>query len=126
MLPVALTCPLWWVARWTARMLTSLAVVVAFSLGAASLPLGPVVAGGAGSGPVAAASGAPDATDSTDSTGTDSTGTGFTEPAAGPLAQTDALPPAAAGHSVSAVAASRRVPAGLAPEAAGPRAPPGA
>lgn len=102
-------------------MLTSLAVVVAFSLGAASLPLGPVVAGGTGSGPVAAASGAPDATDPTDSTGTDST-----DPVAGPLAQTDALPPAAAGQSVSAVAASRRAPAGLAPEVAGPRAPPGA
>ncbi|MFU8849823.1 hypothetical protein ACNAW0_02360 [Micromonospora sp. SL1-18] len=41
MLPIALTCPLWWVARWTARMLASLAVVAACSLGAAALPLGP-------------------------------------------------------------------------------------
>ncbi|OKI45231.1 hypothetical protein [Micromonospora sp. CB01531] len=44
MLPIALTCPVWWVARWTARMLASLAVVVACSLGAATLPLGPAAA----------------------------------------------------------------------------------
>lgn len=37
MIPVALTCPVWWVARWTVRMLTSLTVVVACSLGAAAL-----------------------------------------------------------------------------------------
>lgn len=40
MLPVALTCPAWWVARWTVRMLTSLALVIACSLGAAALPGG--------------------------------------------------------------------------------------
>ncbi|MFI6780292.1 hypothetical protein [Micromonospora sp. NPDC050276] len=34
MLPVAFTCPLWWVARWATRMLTSLAVVAALALGA--------------------------------------------------------------------------------------------
>ncbi|MFG1883702.1 hypothetical protein [Micromonospora sp. NPDC049102] len=34
MLPVALTCPLWWVACWTARVLTSLAVL-SLALGAA-------------------------------------------------------------------------------------------
>ncbi|MEU8184119.1 hypothetical protein AB0B85_06460 [Micromonospora sp. NPDC049044] len=34
MLPVALTCPLWWVARLTTRVLTSLAVVAALALGA--------------------------------------------------------------------------------------------
>ncbi|WP_446219582.1 hypothetical protein [Micromonospora sp. IBHARD004] len=44
MLPVALTCPMWWVARWTARMLASLAVVVACSLGAATLPVGAAAA----------------------------------------------------------------------------------
>ncbi|WP_236648122.1 hypothetical protein [Micromonospora sicca] len=46
MLPVALTCPLWWVARWTARMLASLAVAVAVacSLGAATLPVGAAAA----------------------------------------------------------------------------------
>ncbi|MEU4336268.1 hypothetical protein AB0F59_16845 [Micromonospora lupini] len=39
MLPVALTCPLWWVARWATRVLTSLAVIAALALGAAtSLP----------------------------------------------------------------------------------------
>ncbi len=41
MLPIALTCPTWWVARWTARMLASLAVVVACSFGATTLPLSP-------------------------------------------------------------------------------------
>lgn len=34
MLPVALTCPLWWVARWATRVLTSLAVL-SLALGAA-------------------------------------------------------------------------------------------
>ncbi|MEV4119893.1 hypothetical protein [Micromonospora sp. NPDC049645] len=34
MLPVAFTCPLWWVARWATRVLTSLAVVAALTLGA--------------------------------------------------------------------------------------------
>ncbi|WCN83468.1 hypothetical protein [Micromonospora sp. LH3U1] len=34
MLPVALTCPLWWVARWATRVLTSLAVAAALALGA--------------------------------------------------------------------------------------------
>ncbi|MCI4065205.1 hypothetical protein MRQ36_22620 [Micromonospora sp. R77] len=38
MLPVALTCPVWWVARWITRMLTSLAVAVACTLGATALP----------------------------------------------------------------------------------------
>ncbi|MEV0158312.1 hypothetical protein AB0H57_32155 [Micromonospora sp. NPDC050686] len=37
MLPVALTCPLWWVARRTWRLLTSLALAVALSTGAVSL-----------------------------------------------------------------------------------------
>ncbi|CCH17272.1 hypothetical protein [Micromonospora lupini] len=36
MLPVALTCPLWWVARWATRVLTSLAVIAALALGAAA------------------------------------------------------------------------------------------
>ncbi|MFJ5542247.1 hypothetical protein [Micromonospora chalcea] len=48
MLPIALTCPVWWVARWTARMLASLAVVVACSFGAATLPAGATPAAAAG------------------------------------------------------------------------------
>ncbi|MET7968267.1 hypothetical protein [Micromonospora sp. NPDC005305] len=48
MLPIALTCPVWWVARWTARTLATLAVLVACSFGAATLPLG-----GAATAPVA-------------------------------------------------------------------------
>ncbi|MET8090405.1 hypothetical protein [Micromonospora sp. NPDC005220] len=46
MLPVAFTCPLWWVARWATRVLTSLAVVAALALGAgpatAAVPTSPV------------------------------------------------------------------------------------
>ncbi|MEH1166240.1 hypothetical protein V6V47_12720 [Micromonospora sp. CPCC 205539] len=38
MLTVALTCPLWWVARWASRVLTSLAVVAALALGAGTSP----------------------------------------------------------------------------------------
>ncbi|MGC4810916.1 hypothetical protein ACLQ29_10345 [Micromonospora sp. DT228] len=49
MLPVAFTCPLWWVARWATRVLTSLAVVAALALGA-----GPASA--AASSPAAASS----------------------------------------------------------------------
>ncbi|MGW9195416.1 hypothetical protein [Micromonospora chersina] len=39
MLPIALTCPVWWVARWIARTLASLAVLGACSFGAAALPV---------------------------------------------------------------------------------------
>ncbi|MBM0234905.1 hypothetical protein JNW91_25715 [Micromonospora sp. STR1_7] len=51
MLPVALTCPLWWVARWATRVLTSLAVVAALALGAGASPAaaGPPAAGSAAS-----------------------------------------------------------------------------
>ncbi|MDG4801867.1 hypothetical protein [Micromonospora sp. WMMD980] len=52
MLPIALTCPVWWVARWAARMLASLAVVVAFSLGAATLPAGAPATAPVPSGPI--------------------------------------------------------------------------
>ncbi|MET8231551.1 hypothetical protein ABZS77_12865 [Micromonospora sp. NPDC005298] len=38
MLPVAFTCPLWWVARWATRVLTSLAVVAALAFGAGASP----------------------------------------------------------------------------------------
>ncbi|MET8308661.1 hypothetical protein [Micromonospora sp. NPDC005173] len=38
MLSAALTCPLWWVARWATRVLTSLAVVAALALGAGTSP----------------------------------------------------------------------------------------
>ncbi|MCX5070072.1 hypothetical protein OOJ91_29925 [Micromonospora lupini] len=40
MLPVALTCPLWWVARWATRVLTSFAVIAALAIGAATSPPG--------------------------------------------------------------------------------------
>ncbi|MEH0983642.1 hypothetical protein [Micromonospora sp. CPCC 205556] len=41
MLPVALTSPLWWVARWSSRLVTGVAVAVALSLGG-SAPSGAV------------------------------------------------------------------------------------
>jgi len=37
-LPVALTCPLWWVARWATRVLTSLAVLALFLGAAPAMP----------------------------------------------------------------------------------------
>ncbi|MGK5523069.1 hypothetical protein ACSNN9_27440, partial [Micromonospora sp. URMC 107] len=42
MATVALTCPLWWVARWAARLLTGLAVAVAFTAGAGAFPAAPL------------------------------------------------------------------------------------
>ncbi|SCL55280.1 hypothetical protein [Micromonospora chersina] len=54
MLPIALTCPVWWVARWIARTLASLAVLAACSFGAAALPVG-----GAATAPVASSAVAP-------------------------------------------------------------------
>ncbi len=41
MLPVALTCPLWWVARWASRLLAGLALTAGLTLGVA----GPASAG---------------------------------------------------------------------------------
>ncbi|WP_405095249.1 hypothetical protein [Micromonospora sp. NBC_01412] len=151
MLPVAPTCPLWWVARWTARMLTSLAVAVAFSLGAGSLsfdPAPPADAGGqapawslAGSLPVV---GAPDhdpvpawsLVGSTPAIGASDHGPA---PAAGvraagpgraaadtPAAPAHpaAVPPGPAGRSVVDPAPAPRMPVGPAPATAGSRAPP--
>ncbi|MEV0806042.1 hypothetical protein [Micromonospora sp. NPDC050200] len=56
MLPVALTSPLWWVARWSSRLLTSLAVAAALSLGGPAGPDGgvlPAAATPAGAQPLA-------------------------------------------------------------------------
>ncbi|MEG3633648.1 hypothetical protein [Micromonospora palythoicola] len=44
MLPAAPARPLWWLARWAARLLTGLAVAAAFTLGAWALPDRPPVA----------------------------------------------------------------------------------
>ncbi|MFC3501677.1 hypothetical protein ACFOOK_12000 [Micromonospora krabiensis] len=41
MLPVAFACPLWWVARWAGRLLASLAVFGALTVGAGSAPGAP-------------------------------------------------------------------------------------
>ncbi|SCF29063.1 hypothetical protein [Micromonospora mirobrigensis] len=84
MLPVALTGPLWWVARWTWRLLTSLALAVVFSTGAVPLPAGPGPSVALGPGPADPAS-APLA----------ATAVGL-RPASVPLAATVGLPPASA------------------------------
>ncbi|MEU7981695.1 hypothetical protein AB0B63_24585 [Micromonospora sp. NPDC049081] len=56
MLPAAPTSPLWWVARWWSRLLTGLAVAIAFAVAGPALP-GPALPGPAafGPGPAAAA-----------------------------------------------------------------------
>ncbi|MFI6159326.1 hypothetical protein ACIA59_05205 [Micromonospora haikouensis] len=141
MLPVALTCPLWWVARWTARTLTTLAVVVAFSLGAASLPPGTMLPAGvdpgqAGSGPAVAAASASVAgpaavaeartVAASAATGSIAAGSTAAAGAAGPWPPADAPPPAEAGPPQVAAPAPQRVPTGLVPAAVGPRAPPAA
>ncbi|WP_431896817.1 hypothetical protein [Micromonospora haikouensis] len=136
MLPVALTCPLWWVARWTARTLTTLAVVVAFSLGAASLPPGTMLPAGvdpgqAGSGPAVAAASASVAgpaavAEARTVAASAAAGSTAAAGAAGPWPPADAPPPAEAGPPQVAAPAPQRVPTGLVPAAVGPRAPPAA
>ncbi|MBB5827648.1 hypothetical protein [Micromonospora carbonacea] len=124
MLPVALTCPLWWVVRWTARMLATLAVVVAFSLGAAALPAGAVVPGGVDPGPAAAAAADSAASaavvEAPGSAGAATIAT-TTTTTTGPWPS-----PAEAGPPPGTASAPQRVPTGFVPAAAGPRAPPAA
>ncbi|MBO4163483.1 hypothetical protein [Micromonospora antibiotica] len=50
MLPAAPTSPLWWVARWWSRLLTGLAVAIAFAVAGPALS-GPALSGPALSGP---------------------------------------------------------------------------
>ncbi|MEU4791897.1 hypothetical protein ACFWRG_06670 [Micromonospora tulbaghiae] len=112
MLPIALTCPVWWVARWTARMLASLAVVVACSFGAATLPSG-----------VAAAAPAPAAAASAYTVTGASTAV---RPEVDRVAERQATPagvPASAPR-VTVPGVPEPVPAGRAAAPAGPRAPP--
>ncbi|MFD6717918.1 hypothetical protein AMK25_07690 [Micromonospora sp. TSRI0369] len=105
MLPIALTCPVWWVARWTARMLASLAVVVACSFGAATLP---------GAAPAAAAGPAYVSTPAAPRPEHDRTAERQARPAPAPAARaTDTLP-----------AGPQPVPAGRITAPVGLRAPP--
>ncbi|MFJ6197835.1 hypothetical protein [Micromonospora sp. NPDC092111] len=141
MLPVALTSPLWWVARWSVRLLTGLAVAVALSLGAPALPepvelptslsfgLAAPPAAPTGSAPVVLLSGptAGDLPASYRSVAGPTHGpvlvTGATGDRQAGTAGTDVLPhPAGPGRLVPAAPAS--APAGRAPAVAGPRAPP--
>ncbi|GAB3844851.1 hypothetical protein GCM10029963_22260 [Micromonospora andamanensis] len=55
MLSAAPTRPLWWLARWAARLLTGFAVAAAFTLGAWSLPGEAAPAGQLAAPPVVAA-----------------------------------------------------------------------
>ncbi|MBU8859880.1 MULTISPECIES: hypothetical protein [unclassified Micromonospora] len=112
MLPIALTCPVWWVARWTARMFASLAVVVACSFGAATLPAGVAAAAPA---PAVAASAYPVAGAST-----------AARPEADRVAERHAGPAGAPAPAprVAVPAVAEPVPAGWAAAPAGPRAPP--
>ncbi|MEV5630080.1 hypothetical protein [Micromonospora tulbaghiae] len=112
MLPIALTCPVWWVARWTARMLASLAVVVACSFGAATLPAGVTAAAPA---PAVAVSAYPVTGSST-----------AARPEADRLAERQATPAgvSAPAPRAAAPAVPEPVPAGRAAAPAGPRAPP--
>ncbi|MEH0822362.1 MULTISPECIES: hypothetical protein [unclassified Micromonospora] len=112
MLPIALTCPVWWVARWTARMLASLAVVVACSFGAATLPAGVAAAAPA---PAVAASAYP-------VTGASTAARPEVDRVAERPASPAGVPAPARRATVPAVA--EPVPAGRAAAPAGPRAPP--
>ncbi|MCX4473432.1 hypothetical protein OOK41_24520 [Micromonospora sp. NBC_01655] len=126
MLSVAPTCPLWWVARWTARMLTSLAVAVAFSLGAGSLSFDAVSPAGAAAAGVPAAAwspaGSPPVLGAPDP-GPVGPGRAAVDTPAAP-AHTDAVPAGPAGWSVVHPAPAHRMPLGPAPATAGSRAPP--
>ncbi|WBB69900.1 hypothetical protein [Micromonospora sp. WMMD812] len=139
MLPVALTCPLWWVARWATRLLTSLAVAGALTLGAATAPAAsaapeapPVTVGGRPSTP-----GGPLPCASVELARTAGPGTAVPPHAPADArpgvvhAQVDALPGglpavAAAPAPASAVAAQQRAPHAPAPAVRAPRAPPAA
>ncbi|MGR6318374.1 hypothetical protein Q2K19_00930 [Micromonospora soli] len=139
MLPIALTCPLWWVARWTARMLASLAVVVACSLGAATLPVGvaaQAAAAQAAPGPVdtwTVRAGSPDRALGFVPTGSPDTVTGAAARAGAATADVDPgtaadrpVVPAPAAPRPAGVAPPERypLPVGLVPATVGSRAPP--
>ncbi|MGY0006339.1 hypothetical protein [Micromonospora sp. I033] len=153
MLPIALTCPVWWVARWTARTLATLAVLVACSFGAATLPIGGAATASSAPPVVASVEGLTLRADAAETVtgfhvrdGADRavavtlTEQGFSGGAdrvaagaeSGP-AGGDVVPPAVAVDRLKPVAASRAVtravdrpllPAGPVPATVGPRAPP--
>lgn len=108
--PVAPTRPLWWLARWAARLLTGFAVAAAFTVGAWALPAHASLADSS-----AAASPAPLACDVTTPHELIASATpgmrcvdGDTE-----LVETAATPPVALGHPELAVRGG--VPAEVAP-----------
>ncbi|WP_262283631.1 hypothetical protein [Micromonospora sp. MA102] len=130
MLPIALTCPVWWVARWTARTLATLAVLVACSFGAATLPLGGPATAPVAATVVASAEGLPLRADAagqlraaadpaTAGTGQDVRGEAVDAPAL-PAGQPWPAAPAA----VTRAAGRSLALTGLAPATVGSRAPP--
>ncbi|QGN49598.1 hypothetical protein ACN26Y_27095 [Micromonospora sp. WMMD558] len=98
MLPVALTCPLWWVARWASRLLAGLALTAGLSVGVAA-PAHPV---GTAEVRVASAAGdcvalpAPGATTGSAPVALDAPAAGTAPQAAPAWSGADAAPPAAA------------------------------
>ncbi|MFF3866391.1 hypothetical protein [Micromonospora sp. NPDC001898] len=128
MLPAAPNCPLWWVARWTARMLTSLAVAVAFSLGAGSLSFDPAPPTDAAGGSAAwSPPGSPAGLGLSDPDPGPAAGMRAVDPgraAAAAPAHPGVVPAALVGRSVVDPAPAHRMPVGPAPTTAGSRAPP--
>ncbi|MEH1058823.1 hypothetical protein V6U89_26880 [Micromonospora sp. CPCC 206171] len=133
MLPVALTSPLWWVARWSSRLLTGLALAVALSVGGpavpdvGTLPAAPSPAGA----PILADLAVPDgsavraaAVPAVTLAGGDapSAGRAFVAPPAAPLDPVTSIDPA--GRPAHPVTAPPLPLTGLAAGATGPRAPP--
>ncbi|MFC8620416.1 hypothetical protein ACFT9M_28905 [Micromonospora purpureochromogenes] len=133
MLPVALTSPLWWVARWSSRLLTGLALAVALSFSgpaapdAGALPAAPSPAGA----PVLADLAVPDGSALraaavpavTLAVGdAQSAGRAFVAPAVAPLAPVTSIDPV--GRSAHPLTAPPLPLTGLAAGATGPRAPP--
>ncbi|MEU5911875.1 hypothetical protein [Micromonospora sp. NPDC047527] len=134
MLPVALTCPLWWVARWATRVLTGLAVVAALALGAGTSPGAPSTPA-AGASTVAVGSavssyrpasvvGVGHPASAAEITADEAGSVRATDPQPAPPGGEGALPAAAVGLLPVGPAADR-LPRADDPASAGPRDPPG-
>ncbi|MBQ0978737.1 hypothetical protein [Micromonospora sp. M61] len=115
MLPVAFTCPLWWVARWATRVLTSLAVVAALALGA-----GPASAAA----PTPTAAATPTAAPTPTVHAAPAVAEGAAEKAF-PVCSVDSHPAVVAGVPLVCAARSERLPLVDGPRSWAPRAPPG-
>ncbi|WFE49242.1 hypothetical protein [Micromonospora sp. WMMD1155] len=127
MLPVALTCPLWWVARWATRVLTSLAVVAALALGAGPASAAVPQSFAPGTLPATCSStstqeGVHEARAVTEQPVEDTSSAWSVDPQPAPPAEQVAV---TTGPLPVGVAGSDRLPLGHAPSSRAPRAPPG-